>query len=72
MLRAWRAVPGAVGAASRLRPHGEHDFGVIEQAGVCYFWKIDYYDLLHRYALPDAVDPTATHRGLTITRADGY
>ncbi|WP_245434310.1 DUF3768 domain-containing protein [Pseudolabrys taiwanensis] len=45
---------------------------MIEQAGVCYFWKIDYYDLLHRYALPDAVDPTATHRGLTITRADGY
>jgi len=53
-------------------PHGEHDFGAIEQAGVRYFWKIDYYDLQHRYASPDAADPSVTHRVLTIMRADEY
>ena len=25
-------------------PHGEHDFGAIEEGGVRYFWKIDLYE----------------------------
>ena len=25
-------------------PHGEHDFGAVDEAGVRCFWKIDYYD----------------------------
>jgi hypothetical protein len=53
-------------------PHGEHDFGAIEQAGVRYFWKIDYYDLERLQGSPDAADPTVTHRVLTIMRADEY
>jgi len=53
-------------------PHGEHDFGSIDQFGVRYFWKIDYYDLERLQGSPDAADPTVTHRVLTIMRADEY
>ncbi|WP_377829307.1 DUF3768 domain-containing protein [Bradyrhizobium lupini] len=53
-------------------PHGEHDFGAIEHAGVSYLWKIDYYDRARQFASPDAADPTVTVRVLTIMRADEY
>lgn len=53
-------------------PHGEHDFGAIEHAGVRYFWKIDYYDLRLQAASPDPADPAITKRLLTIMRADEY
>ena len=53
-------------------PHGEHDFGAIDHAGVSYFWKIDYYDLAGRFASPDAASPAVTRRVLTIMRADEY
>ncbi|MDE5440423.1 DUF3768 domain-containing protein [Bradyrhizobium sp. CSA207] len=53
-------------------PHGEHDFGAIEHAGVSYFWKIDYYDRARQFASPDAADPAVTVRVLTIMRADEY
>jgi len=25
-------------------PHGEHDFGSIDEGGVRCFWKLEYYD----------------------------
>lgn len=53
-------------------PHGEHDFGAIDLAGVSYFSKIDYYDQDREFASPDAADPAATVRVLTIMRADEY
>lgn len=53
-------------------PHGEHDFGAIEQSGVRYFWKIDYYDLANKFASDDAANPAITNRVLTIMRADEY
>lgn len=53
-------------------PHGEHDFGAFEHAGVKYFWKIDYYDLQKQYHSPDPSDPAVTCRVLTIMQADEY
>lgn len=53
-------------------PHAEHDFGAIEQDGVRYFWKIDYYDLAMEMGSPDPADPAVTKRLLTIMRADEY
>ena len=34
-------------------PHGEHDFGSFSVEGETYFWKIDYYDLVHEIRLRD-------------------
>jgi len=31
-------------------PHGEHDFGAVDEGGVRCFWKIEYYDQ-HRVRL---------------------
>ncbi|MGO6798486.1 DUF3768 domain-containing protein [Rhizobium ruizarguesonis] len=53
-------------------PYNEHDFGAIEQDGVSYFWKIDYYDLDYDMGSPDPANPHVTHRVLTIMRADEY
>jgi hypothetical protein len=53
-------------------PHGEHDFGAIEQDGVRYFWKIDAYDRWMQFGSPDPADPSVTTRVLTIMRADEY
>jgi hypothetical protein len=53
-------------------PHGEHDFGAIDFQGIRYFWKIDYYDLVGRFASLDAANPAVTRRVLTIMRADDY
>ena len=53
-------------------PHGEHDFGSIEQAGIRYFWKIDNYDLAHEFHSPDASNPDVTRRVMMIMRADEY
>ena len=53
-------------------PHGEHDFGAVDEAGVRYFWKIDYYDREMAMGSDDAADPTVTTRVLTIMRADEY
>ena len=53
-------------------PHGEHDFGAFDHAGVKYFWKIDYYDLKLEFHSPDPADPKVTRRVLTIMRADEY
>ncbi|HLK16433.1 MAG TPA: DUF3768 domain-containing protein [Fimbriimonadaceae bacterium] len=53
-------------------PHGEHDFGSVEQDGVKFFWKIDYYDRSLEYGSEDPADPDVTTRVLTIMRADEY
>jgi hypothetical protein len=53
-------------------PHGEHDFGAVDEDGVRCFWKIDYYDRATEFGSPDPADPTVTTRVLTIMRADEY
>ena len=53
-------------------PHGEHDFGAIDESGVRCFWKIDCYDRSTEFGSPDPADPAVTTRVLTIMRADEY
>ena len=53
-------------------PHGEHDFGAIDEDGVRYFWKVDCYDRATDMGSPDPADPAVTTRVLTIMRADEY
>jgi hypothetical protein len=53
-------------------PHGEHDFGLIEDGDVRCFWKIDYYDTDMELMSPDAADPSVTTRVLTVMLADEY
>lgn len=53
-------------------PYGEHDFGAVEQNGVKYFWKIDYYDLAMKNLSREPANPMVTNRVLTIMRADEY
>jgi hypothetical protein len=53
-------------------PHGEHDFGLIEVAGVTYFFKIDAYSPDSQGHSEDSSDPSKTLRVLTIMRADEY
>ncbi len=53
-------------------PHGERDFGTIDQDGVRVFWKIDYYDRACEYGSEDPSDPRQTTRVLTIMLAEEY
>jgi Protein of unknown function (DUF3768) len=53
-------------------PHGEHDFGLIEDGDVRCFWKIDYYDTDLELMSPDAADPSVTMRVLTVMLVDEY
>ncbi len=53
-------------------PHGEHDFGLIQDGGARYFWKIDYYDRDLELMSPDPADPSVTTRVLTVMLADEY
>ena len=53
-------------------PHGEHDFGAFDHDGRKIFWKIDCYDLAHRFYSPDPTDPAKTARVLTILLAEEY
>ncbi|MDK4733537.1 DUF3768 domain-containing protein [Rhizobium sp. CNPSo 3490] len=53
-------------------PYNEHDFGAIEQDGVSYFWKIDYYDQDYDMGSPDPANAHVTRRVLTIMRAEEY
>ncbi|QUS40702.1 DUF3768 domain-containing protein [Tardiphaga alba] len=53
-------------------PHGEHDFGAVEQNGERFFWKIDAYDRQMEFGSPDPLDPSVTMRVLTILRADEW
>lgn len=53
-------------------PHGEHDFGSIEIAGLKVFWKVDYFDLELKIHSPDPANQNVTHRVLTIMLASEY
>lgn len=53
-------------------PFNEHDFGAVDQDGVSYFWKIDYYDPDYDMGSADPADPHVTRRVLTVMRADEY
>ena len=53
-------------------PHGEHDFGLIEDDDLRCFWKIDYYDREMEMISPDPTDPSVTTRVLTVMLADEY
>ncbi len=53
-------------------PHGERDFGSIENGGNKFFWKIDYFDLAMNQGSVDPANADATLRVLTIMRADEY
>ena len=53
-------------------PHGEHDFGAIDEGGGRCFWKIEYNDRATEMGSPDPADPNLTTRVLTVMRADEY
>jgi hypothetical protein len=53
-------------------PHGEHDFGAVDEGGVRCFWKIDYYDREMTMDSDDASDPAVTTRVLTVMLAEEY
>jgi hypothetical protein len=53
-------------------PHGEHDFGAVDEGGVRCFWTIDYYDREMTMHSPDAADPAVTTRVLTVMLAEEY
>src|SRR5271167_1556430 len=41
-------------------PHGEHDFGVVNEGDVRCLWKIDYYDRDMELMSSDPADPVVT------------
>jgi hypothetical protein len=53
-------------------PHGEHNFGAIDEGGVRCFWKIEYYDRATEMGSPDPADPAVTTRVLTVMLAEEY
>ena len=53
-------------------PHGEHDFGLIDDSDVRCFWKIDYYDTDIELMSPDPADASVTTRVLTVMLAEEY
>ena len=53
-------------------PHGEHDFGAIDAAGLRLFWKIDYYDVDLEMGSPDPCDVARTCRIMTLMLASEY
>ena len=53
-------------------PHGEHDFGAVDQDGFRFFWKIDAYDQWIQFGSPDPTDPAVTTRVLTLMLAEEY
>ena len=53
-------------------PHGEHDFGAIDEDETSCFWKIDYYDREMAMGSPDPADPSVTTRVLTVMLSEEY
>ena len=47
-------------------PHGEHDFGIVQEGDVEAYWKIDYYDKTLTYGSENPADESITTRVLTI------
>jgi hypothetical protein len=53
-------------------PHGEHDFGAVDEGSVRCFWKVDYFDRDMTMHSPEATDPAVTTRVLTVMLAEEY
>lgn len=53
-------------------PHGEHDFGAFELAGVAFFWKLDYYNNEMTGGADDPSVAEQTTRVLTLMRSTDY
>jgi hypothetical protein len=53
-------------------PHGEHDFGLIEDGDVRCIWKIDYYDTDVELMSPHPADSAVTTRVLTVMLPEEY
>jgi hypothetical protein len=53
-------------------PHGEHDFGAVDDGSERFFWKIDYYNLSMDGHSPDPANPHLTCRVLTLMLASEY
>ena len=53
-------------------PWGEHDCAILTVKGQRVLFKIDYYDLELQCHSPDAADPAATQRVMTVMLADEY
>lgn len=65
-------VRGFTNFSADNNPHGERDFGALEQAGEKVFWKIDYYNRTLDGGSEDPADPAVTTRVLTIMLASEY
>ena len=52
--------------------YGERDFGSFDYKGEKILWKIDYYDLNHKYMSEDPSNPDITNRVLTILLSCEY
>lgn len=53
-------------------PYFENDFGTFDYKGEKILWKIDYYDLNHKYMSEDPSNPDITNRVLTIMTVYEY
>ena len=53
-------------------PYKEHDFGSFDYKCEKILWKIDYYDLNHKYMSKDPSNPDITNRVLTIMTVYEY
>lgn len=56
---------------TKTDPTGLHESGVLEQAGRCYRWRIDYFDLAYAGPASDPADPQACRRVLTVMGPEG-
>ena len=52
--------------------YDERDFGSFDYKGEKILWKIDYYDLNHKYMSEDPSNPDITNRVLTIMTVYEY
>ena len=52
--------------------YGERDFGSFDYKDEKILWKIDYYDLNHKYMSEDPSNPDITNRVLTILLSCEY
>jgi len=53
-------------------PHGEHDFGTIEEAGHAIYFKIDYYDRTMSFGSDEPWNPQKTLRVMTLLLSEEY
>lgn len=50
----------------------EHDFGLVSEDEIDYYWEVDYYNKDLKSSSPNPADPNCTVRVLTVMRADEY